>query len=88
MEGLTTTDPTEAYTKELVMEHAREVILLADSSKAHKISFTRAGRLEKVRVLITDSLFDRKLCEGTAQAGYGSSARLTRKSEVRSQKSS
>ncbi len=53
-EGLTTTDPTEAYTKELVMEHAREVILLADSSKAHKISFTRAGRLEKVQMLITD----------------------------------
>ena len=46
-EGLTTTDPTEAYTKDLVMEHAREVILLADSSKAHKISFTRAGRLKR-----------------------------------------
>ena len=60
-EGLTTTDPTEAYTKELVMDHAREVILLADSSKAHKISFTRAGRLDKIQVLITDRLIDRKL---------------------------
>jgi DeoR/GlpR family transcriptional regulator of sugar metabolism len=60
-EGLTTTDPTEAYTKELVMDHAREVILLADSSKAHKISFTRAGRLEKVHMLITDERFDKKL---------------------------
>jgi DeoR/GlpR family transcriptional regulator of sugar metabolism len=68
-EGLTTTDPTEAYTKELVMEHAREVILLADSSKAHKISFTRAGRLEKVRVLITDSLFDRKLSKELHKRG-------------------
>ena len=68
-EGLTTTDPTEAYTKELVMKHAREVILLADSSKAHKISFTRAGRLEKVRVLITDSLFDRKLSQELRKRG-------------------
>jgi len=68
-EGVTTTDPTEAYTKELVMEHAREVILLADSSKAHKVSFTRAGRLENVRVLITDSLFDRKLAKELRKRG-------------------
>jgi DeoR family transcriptional regulator, fructose operon transcriptional repressor len=68
-EGLTTTDPTEAYTKELVMEHAREVILLADSSKAHKVSFTRAGRLEKVRVLITDSLIDRKFAKELSKRG-------------------
>jgi len=68
-EGLTTTDPTEAYTKELVMDHAREVILLADSSKAHKISFTRAGRLEKIRVIITDSLFDRKFAKELRKRG-------------------
>lgn len=68
-EGVTTTDPAEAYTKELVMEHAREVILLADSSKAHKISFTRAGRLEKVRLLITDALFDRNLWKQLRKRG-------------------
>ncbi len=67
--GLTTTDPSEAYTKELVMEHAREVILLADHSKAHKISFTRSGRLEKVRVLITDNLMDQKLARGLRRLG-------------------
>lgn len=68
-EGLTTTDPTEAYTKELIMDHAREVILLADSSKAHKISFTRAGRLEKVHVLITDTRIDKKLCTEIRKRG-------------------
>jgi DeoR family fructose operon transcriptional repressor len=68
-EGVTTTDPAEAYTKELVMECAREVILLADSSKAHKISFTRAGRLEKVRLLITDALFDRSLWKQLRKRG-------------------
>jgi DeoR family fructose operon transcriptional repressor len=68
-EGLTTTDPIEAYTKVLIMEHAREVILLADSSKAHKVSFTRAGRLEDVRVLITDNQFDRKLAKELRKRG-------------------
>jgi DeoR family fructose operon transcriptional repressor len=53
-EGLTTTDPSEAYTKELVMSQARQVIVLADSSKAGKISFARAGNWNKVHVLITD----------------------------------
>ena len=68
-EGLTTTDPNEAYTKELVMEHARDVILLADSSKAGKISFTRAGQLEKIRVLITDRLIDRSFARNLRKRG-------------------
>jgi len=33
---------------------ARQVILLADSSKAGKVSFARAGKLEHVHVVITD----------------------------------
>jgi DeoR/GlpR family transcriptional regulator of sugar metabolism len=53
-EGLTTTDPGEAYTKELVMAQARQVIVLADSSKAGKVSFARAGDWNKVHVLVTD----------------------------------
>jgi len=68
-EGLTTTDPSEAYTKELVMLHAREVILLADSSKAHKISFTRSGRLEKVRILVSDNRIDRKFSKELRKRG-------------------
>jgi DeoR/GlpR family transcriptional regulator of sugar metabolism len=59
-EGLTTTDPAEAYTKELVMQQAREVILLADSSKVSKVSFVQAGSLEKIGILITDRLTDRE----------------------------
>jgi DeoR family fructose operon transcriptional repressor len=67
--GLTTTDPSEAYTKELVMEHAREVFLLADSSKIGKVSFTRAGRLEAIRVLITDTRTDRKFLRELRKRG-------------------
>ena len=54
-EGLTTTDPREADTKEHVMSRARRVIVLADGSKIGNVSFVRFGGLEKVHVLITDS---------------------------------
>lgn len=57
-EGLTTTDPSEAFTKELVMEQARRVIVMADGSKAGKVSFARAGRWERVHILISDRSFD------------------------------
>ena len=62
-EGLTTTDPSEAYTKELVMSQARQVILLADSGKAGKVSFARAGRLENVHVFITDKELDKNFAK-------------------------
>lgn len=58
-EGLTTTDPGEAFTKELVMEQARRVIVLADSSKAGKVAFARAGRWENVHTLVTDKQVDK-----------------------------
>ena len=53
-EGLTTTDPSEAFTKEFVLGHARQVIVLADSSKAGKVAFARAGSWDQVHALITD----------------------------------
>jgi len=58
-EGLTTTDPSEAFTKKLVMGQARQVIVLADSSKAGKVSFASAGGWENVHVLITDKQLDK-----------------------------
>jgi DeoR family transcriptional regulator, fructose operon transcriptional repressor len=57
-DGLTTTDPSEAFTKELVMEQARQVIVMADGSKAGKVSFACAGRWEQVHVLVTDRPFN------------------------------
>jgi DeoR/GlpR family transcriptional regulator of sugar metabolism len=59
-DGLTTTDPSEAYTKELVLSRAREVILLADATKMGTRSFARAGRLEDVDILITDAVLDER----------------------------
>ena len=68
-EGLTTTEPSEAFTKELVMAHAREVILLADSSKAGKVSFARAGRLDQLHALITDLKLDPKFAKELTKKG-------------------
>jgi DeoR/GlpR family transcriptional regulator of sugar metabolism len=57
-EGTTTTDPNEAFTKELVMQQATEVILLSDSSKAGKVSFATAGKLNDIDTLIIDNNVD------------------------------
>lgn len=57
-EGLTTTDPAEAFTKELVMERAREVVLLADSRKVGTRAFVSAGRLDSVDILVSDDGLD------------------------------
>jgi DeoR family fructose operon transcriptional repressor len=56
--GLTTTDSSEAYTKELVLSRARQVVLLADASKLGTRSFAHAGRLDQIDVLITDEAPD------------------------------
>jgi DeoR/GlpR family transcriptional regulator of sugar metabolism len=53
--GLTTTDPREAQTKAMVMAQARQVVLLADSSKISKVSFVKFGPLSQVQLLITDT---------------------------------
>jgi DeoR/GlpR family transcriptional regulator of sugar metabolism len=68
-EGLTTTDPAEAYTKELVMARAREVILLADSRKVGTRSFVQAGRLEAVDVLVTDGGLDERTARSLERRG-------------------
>ena len=52
--GLTTTDLNEAFTKKRVMDSARQVVVLVDSSKEGKVAFSHAGKLEDVDVLITD----------------------------------
>lgn len=68
-DGLTTTDPAEAYTKELVMTRAREVILLADHTKLGNRSFARAGALDAVDVLVTDEGIDERARRALARRG-------------------
>ncbi len=54
-EGMSTTDPNEAYTKELIMRRADRVYLLADSSKIGVSSLVKSGTLADVDVLITEA---------------------------------
>jgi DeoR/GlpR family transcriptional regulator of sugar metabolism len=51
------------------MSHARQVILLADSAKAGKVSFARAGRLENVHVFITDKQLDKNFAKELTKTG-------------------
>ena len=52
--GLTTTDPNEAYSNEIVAGTSGQVILLADSNKAEKVCFARFSDFDKIDLLITD----------------------------------
>jgi DeoR/GlpR family transcriptional regulator of sugar metabolism len=67
--GLTTTDPGEAFTKERVLSRAREVVLLADSSKLGTRSFAHAGRLDQVDIVITDAAPDEEAATVFTAAG-------------------
>ena len=46
--------PNEAYVKRVVAEHAGQVILMADSTKAEKVSFARVSDWDQVDILISD----------------------------------
>ena len=68
-DGLTTTDPNEAFTKALVQEQAGQVVLLADSSKESKVSFARVGAADEVDLLITDKKFPAKHARALRKRG-------------------
>ncbi len=55
MDGLTTTDPAEAYTKEQAMTRTARSVLLADSTKFGKSSFIRFGSINTLTTIITDT---------------------------------
>lgn len=68
-DGISTTDPREAFTKECVMRRARQVILLADHTKMDKVSFVRFGSCDDVDLLITDRHAPRKSVRALRRSG-------------------
>ena len=56
--GMSTTDPNEAFTKELVMKNSEKIFVLADNSKIGIESFASSGRLTSIDALITDTEVD------------------------------
>lgn len=67
--GITTTDPDEAFTKELVMQRSKQVLLLADHSKVGIDSFARSGLTRDIHTLITDTGADPNILKPLAEAG-------------------
>lgn len=68
-DGLSTTDPREAFTKECIMRRATQVILLADHTKMDKVSFVRFGACDDLDVLITDSSTPPKVLQPLRKRG-------------------
>lgn len=54
-QGISTTDPNEAFTKELVMKRSKQVFVLVDSSKIGNASCCVSGDISCINNLITDS---------------------------------
>jgi DeoR/GlpR family transcriptional regulator of sugar metabolism len=54
-DGISTTDPNEAFTKELVMRRSDRVYVMADSSKFSKSALALSGTLDDIDVVITDA---------------------------------
>jgi DeoR family fructose operon transcriptional repressor len=52
--GVTTPNLVEAQTKRAMVESAREVVVVADHSKAGRVTFSRVCSLDRVSALITD----------------------------------
>ncbi|MCP3968214.1 MAG: DeoR/GlpR transcriptional regulator [Lentisphaerae bacterium] len=60
-EGISTTDPGEAFTKEIVMRRAGKVYVLVDSSKIGVPSFAVSGSINDIDTVITDENISPKL---------------------------
>lgn len=65
--GLTTSDPSEAFTKKRVLAQARQVVVLVDSSKEGKVAFAEAGSWDDVDVVITDQQISRAFARALAE---------------------
>ena len=60
-DGMTTTDPSEAFTKEQILKRATQVVLLVDSSKLGVPSFARSGTIGDIDVLVTNRISEQML---------------------------
>lgn len=67
--GVTTPNLAEADAKRAMLRSAREVILVADSSKFGRAAFARICGLERVHCLITDEAAPAPFLEAIAKLG-------------------
>ncbi len=67
--GLTTHHEVEAHTNRALIERARSVVVVADSSKIGLVAFARICEVGAVGELITDRAADPGILAGLAEAG-------------------
>ncbi|RLM32250.1 DeoR family transcriptional regulator, partial [Haloarcula sp. Atlit-120R] len=67
--GLTTPNEDEARMKELMVEKAAKVVLVADLSKLGRRSFVQFASLEEIDLFITDGTLDADSREEIESAG-------------------
>jgi DeoR family transcriptional regulator of aga operon len=68
-DGLMTHHEVEAHTNMALMERARRVIVVADSSKIGRTAFARICPIERVHELITDAAADAGALDAIREAG-------------------
>jgi DeoR family fructose operon transcriptional repressor len=67
--GITTPNLLEAQIKRTMVDHAREVILVADHSKFGRITFGRVCRLDRLSAIITDDGLPDRFSKAIAEQG-------------------
>ncbi len=67
--GLTTHHEIEAHTNLALIDRARRVVVVADSSKIGKVAFARICEIERAHELITDDAADPSVLATLAEAG-------------------
>jgi DeoR family transcriptional regulator of aga operon len=67
--GITNAMPFESEINQVVMDCARQVIVVADHTKVGNISFVQMGQIEQVDMLITDSGADPAVIRQLRDAG-------------------
>jgi DeoR family fructose operon transcriptional repressor len=69
LRGVTTPNIVEARTKRTMVEHAGEVILVADHSKFGRVTFGRVCGLERLNAIVTDEGLPDRFTTGIAKRG-------------------
>lgn len=68
-EGITTPNYSEAQTKKIMMNHAKKVIVMADSSKFENVSFSVICPVKAVSMIITSDDIDKRIIEEYEEVG-------------------
>lgn len=67
--GITNAFPFESEINQVILERAKEIVVVADYTKIGNVSFVQMGRVEQIDMLITDSNADPDALEQLRSAG-------------------